>query len=434
MCEERVEHVFKGLTDPSYSTTVNRFFREVSEDAQWCVLETAAERSILSSKEAYTKKLEKTAQFTMELLDIFGIAPLCMVCPGQDSRTTYKGHVCGRAHFGFVFKHIVDRQASPWQKWSMLLGEVMVNYVTGELWAKRFLFRPGLNIYRVQDLPASDIWYCVSSAVCCPISDNTQGDWMNLWPNMNGGKPRWKQMMQRPAEQLVMVLQAHGIEDHACPFCESGHSLWATTLMGPKHYATLSAIPNLVNHPLRKQRWLVRGGAILFDHLTGEIYLLCSREPARPDFPVAPPRTVHVTVPAPTVGPSSPAPDMPAPGMAPGQPGAHGYESSSNKMPNGQHAAPTQPPAPERSTASDVCPPCALSAQSGAQQSGGEQRAAQAAEPWVRNILSEMRPGTIFEEYCDPVTGEFWWHDVVSHEPLYCKPSPPALICLPPNR
>ena len=57
--------------------------------------------------------------------------------------------------------------------------------------------------------------------------------------------------------------------------------------------------------------------------------------------------------------------------------------------------------------------------------SSAETKAAETA-PWVRNFVSEMRPGTIFEEYCDPVTGEFGLPDVVSHEPLCCKPSPPG--------
>ena len=47
------------------------------------------------------------------------------------------------------------------------------------------------------------VWYCVGTQVACELWKDQPGDqhWTDQWPTTNGGKPRWKAMMQRPAER-----------------------------------------------------------------------------------------------------------------------------------------------------------------------------------------------------------------------------------------
>eukprot|EP00435_Cladocopium_sp_Y103_P000444 s370_g1.t1 len=130
------------------------------------------------------------------------------------------------------------------------------------------------------------VWYCVGTQVACELWKDMPGDqhWTNQWPTTNGGKPRWKAMMQQPAERLLSLLEANGISDneHCCPICPDQHQLWANRVAGPMHYQHLHRRGNLQDS-LRWQGWDLPNmrrtkivGRLMFDHLTGLIMMLRS--------------------------------------------------------------------------------------------------------------------------------------------------------------
>ena len=56
------------------------------------------------------------------------------------------------------------------------------------------------------------------------------------------------------SHRLIALLEAHGITEHCCPICPSGHSLWANTLVGPVHYQNLHRRGHLEDS-VRWQSW-----------------------------------------------------------------------------------------------------------------------------------------------------------------------------------
>lgn len=102
-------------------------------------------------------------------------------------------------------------------------------------------------------------WYCVGTQVACEITSHPQGHWTDKWPTTNGGKPRWKTMIKKPAERLVELLESHGILDHCCQICPNAHGLWANHLGGPRHYQNLYHFPKEDLVGKRFQPWDLPG-------------------------------------------------------------------------------------------------------------------------------------------------------------------------------
>ncbi len=155
---------FPELTNADYANTLRIFFdpKRVTLDGQWCSLQEP--REMPQSKEAYSQLFQFVSNFTNDLLNVFNLSPICKNCKGQDSRTTYAKHVCGAPHFKFVYQKLEDpkirslptddRRNYFWQSWIFVLGEVSINYLTGELLVRRRPSYIGLSVHRVEELPS----------------------------------------------------------------------------------------------------------------------------------------------------------------------------------------------------------------------------------------------------------------------------------------
>lgn len=157
---------FPELTNPDYANTLRIFFdpKRVTLDGQWCSFQEP--RAMPQSKEGYSQLFQFVSSFTNDLLNVFRLSPICKTCPGQDSRTTYAKHVCGAQHFKFVYQKLEamirsspslptdDHRNHFWQSWIFVLGEVSINYLTGELLVRRRPSNIGLSVHRVEELPS----------------------------------------------------------------------------------------------------------------------------------------------------------------------------------------------------------------------------------------------------------------------------------------
>ncbi|CAK9012786.1 unnamed protein product [Durusdinium trenchii] len=309
---ERLADYFEGLAQPQLQKSLHYFLQNTSPDGEWSVLQEGA-RVLAQNKEGMQKIIQEPATFVMDILTVFGISAVCKICPGQDSRTTYAGHVCGKSHWGSVYRtqqeagSAMENQKDRFcQHWIFVLGELMINYLTGELRAKRSPCHLGLRIGHCWELPEPEVWYCVGTEAAVRMLPETEAapeHWTNAWPTTCGGKLHWKTMMKKPAERLNELLQNHGIQDHCCPICETHHSLWVNNLTGPKHYTNLQQGDvygdKLQSSPLRFQTWDLPMpnafcqivGRLCFDHLSGAIFMVRCHKGLRQrpnDFPTAP--------------------------------------------------------------------------------------------------------------------------------------------------
>ena len=128
------------------------------------------------------------------------------------------------------------------------------------LWAM-FFFGVQLMFVLFGSISGWGEWYCVGTEVACEITSQLgpQSHWTDKWPTTNGGRPRWKTMIRKPAERLVELLESHGIVDHSCPICPNAHGLWANHLGGPKHYQNLYHFPEEILPQKRFQSWDLPG-------------------------------------------------------------------------------------------------------------------------------------------------------------------------------
>ena len=277
---ERLDKYFPLRDDPSAQAALTKFLNVTAPDDGWCMVHE--KEALPQSKEGYAKMMQEPTQFVMTLLEPFQISPVCRICAGQDTRTSYQGHVCGRAHHSQLWVKLGRSQdeAGFWQNWQFILGEVKINYKTGELQMRRRRSRIGLNIQKLVELPTEDMWYCVGTEVAVNMLPPEEVDhWSQNYPTTNGGKTRWKAIMRAPAERLVQLLRSHGIEDHRCPVCENGHYLGPDQLAGPRHYQNVYQKPyeQMVDGgagSLRFQDWDLRNGKLRFDHVCGSIHMM----------------------------------------------------------------------------------------------------------------------------------------------------------------
>lgn len=295
---ERLEKYFPQRNDPPARAALSRFLNVTQPDESWWVA-NAREQVLPQSKEGYSKMMQEPTQFIMNLLEQFHISPVCKICAGQDSRTTYTNHVCGRAHHSQLWakrERSCQDEAALWQHWTFILGEVKVNYITGELQMKRRKSRIGLNVQSLSELPTEEQWYCVGTEVAVEMLPFGGVDhWSQSFPTTNGGKTRWKAIMRAPAERLVELLRSHGIEDHRCQICENGHYLGPDQLGGPRHYQNVIQKPkeqmvDCGRGTLRFQDWDLRNGKLRFDHTCGSIHMVRCSDRSRlhsVEFPVA---------------------------------------------------------------------------------------------------------------------------------------------------
>ncbi|CAL1161408.1 unnamed protein product, partial [Cladocopium goreaui] len=292
---ENLEEYFEELRNPLFENTIRRFFTDVSKDCNWCLIE-APKEGTPTSRDMYAKRFQDASKFVFELLSAFGISPVCNVCPGQDGRAGYVLHVCGVNHFKYLAEKLSkDRvrckdskelQRQYEHSWTFVLGQVIINYLTGEVRVKRRPSFIGIQVRKAQDLPTIEEWYCVGTQLACPMNDDLQWEhWTDKWPTTNGGKPRWRTVIKKSAERLVELLEAHGISEHSCQICPNQHGMWANHLGGPKHYSHLYNGPNLENSTQQRyQTWDLPDvcgvgivGRLMFDHISGMILMIRSQ-------------------------------------------------------------------------------------------------------------------------------------------------------------
>ena len=161
---ENLEEYFEELRNPLFENTIRRFFTDVSEDCNWCLIE-APKEGTPTSRDMYAKRFQDASKFVFELLSAFGISPVCNVCPGQDGRAGYVLHVCGVNHFKYLAEKLSkDRvrckdskelQRQYEHSWTFVLGQVIINYLTGEVRVKRRPSFIGIQVRKAQDLPTT---------------------------------------------------------------------------------------------------------------------------------------------------------------------------------------------------------------------------------------------------------------------------------------
>ena len=164
---ENLDDYFDELrNNPTLRNTLRRFFSEVPADCSWCLLYEP--HQTCGSKEAYSQRFQESSKFVNELLSAFGFSPVCGVCPGQDSRTTYNNHVCGTNHFKYFSAKLskdiikfgpdsVELYQEYEQSWTFVLGEMRINYLTGELRARRRESYVGIQVLSAKQLPTEGL-------------------------------------------------------------------------------------------------------------------------------------------------------------------------------------------------------------------------------------------------------------------------------------
>ena len=294
--EDLAEYFPALANDP---TAVQRFLAVTSQDEYWCVVHPQA-LAAPRARDDYAGMMREPAQFVMDLLQTFHISPVCRVCAKQDQRTTYPNHVCGREHHTQVWhtrEGSKQGEAAFWQHWIFILGEVRINYITGELLMKRCRSSIGLNVKSLLELPSDEVWYCVGTEVAIPLQLPEQATcrWWENFPSISGGRGQWKRLMQKPAQRLNDLLANHHIHGSVCSICGEKCALWPEQLTGPQHYKTLSNLKNdlkmeLPAGPRRFQDWDLPIGKLRFDHFCGGIYMLRCRDRQKlrsTEFPMA---------------------------------------------------------------------------------------------------------------------------------------------------
>ena len=165
---ENLSDYFEELLNPTLQEAIQQFFTEVSTDCQWCQL-FAPQEIPPQSKDVYAKKFKDASTFVNNLLNAFGIAPVCNICPGQDGRAGYILHVCGVNHFKYLSEKLAkdkaryanaanastEIQKQYWQSWTFVLGEVKINYFTGDVLARRRPSYLGIKVRLADQLPSA---------------------------------------------------------------------------------------------------------------------------------------------------------------------------------------------------------------------------------------------------------------------------------------
>jgi len=118
--------------------------------------------------------------------------------------------------------------------------------------------------------------------VALPVSERTaqSGDW-RIFPHLSN-KESWRQRMGTRAQALDTFLQRRDIMIDSCHVCSRNGagcpSNWAGHIAAPTHFKEIGRICNDcqdIDHLQRDwwESWSIRGGAILFNHIDGQIYM-----------------------------------------------------------------------------------------------------------------------------------------------------------------
>ncbi|CAJ1398543.1 unnamed protein product [Effrenium voratum] len=352
-----LEEVFPGLQDNRLS---------------W-FLQLPVDQRVIRQGSSNVQDLQEAAKTILQLLNVWLIEPVCAVCGPVGP---FADHFFKKGRHSWELSKCRDAGFDGWQSWRFPLGEIWLNHLTYELQVMRMETEPVLTARKLQELPSEGKWHCLGPAVCCQTAA-TKNHWTTAWPNMCGGRSRWKQLMTTPFRRLEELLQANGILD-GCGLCPNQHWLSPSDSTGHSHYkalASLAWLPADDAQPRIQHFRVGVAGWLRFDHLTGSIYMYREQVPpalTRPFGAELPTRPARVS------------------------------------------------PPPEGVENSQVDPESTSSAPS---DRGSRLKLLK------EKLLKEMQPGTVFDEFHAPGDpSRVWWQDCTTNFTYRQRPGAPAVI------